>query len=386
MKIPAAVAAALWCCAAAHALEPAQVLEKVAPSLVLVRALGDDERLIRSGGGVVVGRGQVVTNCHLLAKAKSVQVGHQEVIYPATLQHADVGRDLCQLNSPKLPAPAVLLSSVQAVRLSQRVYAVAPARGTEPVLSEGVISVLREYRGMPIIQTTAKVSEEVSGIGLFDSDGKLVGITTILVKDAPGNYAIAADAIRELPQRAKEELDLRAAAVAAGKPVSRPREFAQEWAARVALLEKPQGDITLSQALAILLDISATEDVELLQEHEKSVSSRQWSSAYAIGTDAEGRLIWAGAYAWSRPEYAAETALQHCAKEHDDICKVVFVNGNFRLAELIALAKTLGQVSIANVRQAYLTSLTRFPVETQVGRTSGSQLGQFAYAYTSIRD
>jgi hypothetical protein len=372
----------------AQALEPAQIREKTAPSMVVVRALGDDERLIRTGGGVVIARGQVVTNCHVLAKAKSVQVRHQDVIYFATLQHADVERDLCQLSAPKLPAPAVALGGVQTVRLGQRVYALGFTQAIELSLSEGSVSVLREYLGMPVIQISAAATQGVNWAALFNSDGRLIGITTALVKEPPeAHSAVAADAIAEIPRRAQEALERQAAVAAQGAAIDlrRPSPYAAEWARRIALIEKSQAELSLSSATAILLDISAPAELELLQDHEKNVKSRYWSNAYAMGTDTEGTPIWGGAYAWARPEYAAEVALVYCARASGDSCKVIMTNGDFRLADFVELAKTLVQHSVSNVRQAYLQSLAIFPIETQVGRTSGSHLGQFAYAYTSIR-
>jgi hypothetical protein len=181
----------------------------------MVRALGEDERLIRAGGGVVVAPANVVTNCHLLAKAKSLQVRYREIIYPATLRHADVGRDLCQLEVPLLPAQAARIAGIDAVRMRQPVTAVAFA-GAAVSVTEGIVNELRQYNDNFVIRTSATVSQGVSGAGLFDAGGRLIGITTILVKDAPAeNFAITAEAIAEIPRRSAEALERRAAAPAA---------------------------------------------------------------------------------------------------------------------------------------------------------------------------
>jgi hypothetical protein len=197
----------------AHAQTPAGPGARAALSVVMVRALGDDERLLRSGSGVVTAAGQVVTNCHVLARAKSLQTKYQDIIYPASLRHADVERDLCMLNVPRLPAPAARIGGIQTVRLGQPVYAVSG--GADAAVSEGTVSGLREYNGIGVIQTLARVSQGVSGVGLFDAEGRLLGITTILVKETgETNFAITADAVAQIGSRAQDALAKRSAAPA----------------------------------------------------------------------------------------------------------------------------------------------------------------------------
>jgi S1-C subfamily serine protease len=48
-----------------------------------------------------------------------------------------------------------------------------------------------------MIQTTAPISPGSSGGGLFDAQGSLVGITTMVRRDSQNlNFAIAADSFR----------------------------------------------------------------------------------------------------------------------------------------------------------------------------------------------
>jgi hypothetical protein len=370
-------------CGAAHALEPQQLREKTSPSIVLVRALDKDEKPMRTGSGVVIGRGQVVTSCHVLAKAKGVQVKHQDIIYAATLQYADVERDLCQLSAPKLPAPAVTLSGVEAVRLNQRVYAAGFALAAEPVLSEGVVAVLREYHGMPIIQTSTTVAENAGGAALFDGDARLIGITTILVTDTPGNFAIAADAIREIPQRAQGAREREEGTARSARP------YEAEWVPRIAMLENAQGELTLSRALAILLDIKDSGEINLLAEHEAEIKRMEWSSAYALGSDRKGNLVWGGGYRLSVPDWASDTALEYCARADGDLCKVVMVNGEFLEKNFIGVAKQLVRQNIATVRRSFLQSLTKRPSENRTAGAGGSRPNPnsgTAVGFASIRN
>jgi hypothetical protein len=205
----------------AHALGPTEVFEKVSASVWTVRALDDAERPFSQGSAVVIGPGRLVTNCHVLVKAVSVQVRRENVTYDAKLEHADPGRDLCILQVAKFEAPAVEFARMDALKVGQRVFAVGTPRGMESTLSEGLISGLRTVFENPrlekvsseVIQTTAPISPGSSGGGLFDDNGRLVGITSLVRLNAQNiNYALPADWIAAVPERAQALLARREAA------------------------------------------------------------------------------------------------------------------------------------------------------------------------------
>jgi hypothetical protein len=197
-----------------QALEPTQLFEKVSPSVWIVRALDASERPFGQGSAVVIGPGTLITNCHVLAKAASVQVRRDNVTFEAKLEHADAGRDLCQLKVSRFDAPAVEIAQMSALKVGQRVYAIGNPRAMEATLSEGLISGLRTVFDNPhlnvsseVIQTTAPISPGSSGGGLFDQDGRLIGITTLIRRDAQNiNIALPADWIAEVPARAQAAL------------------------------------------------------------------------------------------------------------------------------------------------------------------------------------
>jgi S1-C subfamily serine protease len=209
----------------AMALQPTEVFEKVSPSVWVVRALDASERPFGQGSAVVIGPGRLITNCHVLAKAVSVQVRRDNVTYEARLEHADAGRDLCLLQVARFDAPAVEMAKVDELKVGQRVYAIGNPQGMEATLSEGLISGLRtvfenphlEKASSEVIQTTAPISPGSSGGGLFDDQGRLVGITTLIRRDAQNiNIALPADWIALVPERAQAALAKRNAPRTAG--------------------------------------------------------------------------------------------------------------------------------------------------------------------------
>jgi S1-C subfamily serine protease len=61
------------------------------------------------------------------------------------------------------------------------------------------VSALRNVRGQRYVQTDAAISKGSSGGGLFDRDGRLVGITTFTVDDAQNlNFAIPVERVMEV--------------------------------------------------------------------------------------------------------------------------------------------------------------------------------------------
>jgi len=199
-------------CAHAYALSPSEVFEKVAPSVWAVRGLDASQKPFSYGSGVVFAPGKLITNCHVLAKARSIQVYRAGSGRAAKLEHADAERDLCILAVAGLDSPPVAIVRLPELKIGQRVYAVGNPEKLDLTLSEGLISGLRsEIPVLPPIQTSAPISPGSSGGGLFDERGRLIGITTLMVLGRARiaqnlNFATPAEWIGEVPERAATQL------------------------------------------------------------------------------------------------------------------------------------------------------------------------------------
>jgi serine protease Do len=188
---------------AAHALSPEELFTRVSPSVYFVYGADSNERRLTQGSGVVIAPQRVITNCHVVRDASFVFVRKENVIYLSKVEHRDPKRDLCQLQVPNLAAPAVTLGNSRDLKVGQKVYALGNPKGLEVTLSDGLVSALRGPDGVdPIIQTTAPISPGSSGGGLFDGEGRLVGITTLQRPDGQNlNFALPAEWVAELPER-----------------------------------------------------------------------------------------------------------------------------------------------------------------------------------------
>ncbi|OGB88492.1 MAG: hypothetical protein A3G35_05875 [candidate division NC10 bacterium RIFCSPLOWO2_12_FULL_66_18] len=203
-------------------LTPEKLFQRVSPSVFVVEGLRPDGRVLSQGSGVVVARGLVVTNRHVVERAARIRLRRESRTWTTSLAYIDPEHDLVQLRVSGLTAPAVPIRSSTTLQIGERVYAIGAPEGLELTLSEGLISSLRPYGKVQLIQTTAPISAGSSGGGLFDSQGRLVGLTTFRVKEGQNlNFAIPGEWIAALPIRP------------AGPPVAGgevpPREDAVTW-------------------------------------------------------------------------------------------------------------------------------------------------------------
>lgn len=186
----------------AHARTPQQIFETAAPSIVVVEVLSAQGKLEGNGSGVVIAPGEIITNCHVAKSGKILRVKHAKSRYAARLRYVDADRDLCQLSTPGLSAPSAQLGEVKNIKTGARVVAIGAPRGLELTISEGLVSALRDFGGVKIIQTTAPISPGSSGGGLFDEAGRLIGITTFYLAEGQNlNFALPVDWIGELANR-----------------------------------------------------------------------------------------------------------------------------------------------------------------------------------------
>lgn len=187
----------------AQAGEAERVFERVRSSVVTITTFDERTQPDSEGSGVVIAAGQVVTNCHVVQEAVTIRVRSDNKEWPATLSLSDAQRDLCHLAVPGLTLAAVIIRGYSDIQIGEPVFAVGNPLGFGLSVSSGLVSALNQAREEPAIFTSAPVSPGSSGGGLFDAEGRLLGITTLaFVRGAQNmNVAVPADWIAELPKR-----------------------------------------------------------------------------------------------------------------------------------------------------------------------------------------
>jgi S1-C subfamily serine protease len=173
----------------------AKAYEVIRPSVVRVRGLGPDkkggedtEKSVGSGV-VIVDKGIILTNLHVVVDAKRVQVVFADGLESdATIIGVRPEHDLAVLQAQTIPDDlfAATMRSTADLALGDQVIAVGFPFGIGPSVTAGVVSGLRrEFRSPEgkrvltnLIQFDAAVNPGSSGGPLVTTSGEVVGIVT----------------------------------------------------------------------------------------------------------------------------------------------------------------------------------------------------------------
>jgi serine protease Do len=236
LTVPLAVALALGAPASLLAQAPASpapsltelsrslqdLAARVSPSVVQIfvtgyavpedRPAGAEPVLERSSGsGVIVDPdGYIVTNAHVVAHARRIEV---ELPFEATggaqgqsilrrrgrvvgaqVVAADPETDLAVLRVEARGLPALPFGDSEALRSGQIVLAFGSPLGLESSVTMGVVSAVARQLApedpMIYIQTDAPINPGNSGGALVDTEGRLVGINTLIYSQGGGSEGI----------------------------------------------------------------------------------------------------------------------------------------------------------------------------------------------------
>jgi serine protease Do len=187
-----------------HAYDRAKLLESFFSS-VMVRGYKDDGGLAY-GSGVIVGKNKVLTNCHTFRHTRQAWVSRGEDSYQIKSVQVNRWHDLCLLQTEDMDIKPVRLGSAESMKKGQQVISIGHSSGVAtPLTSNGAVKSLFEMDNGKIIRTTARFALGASGSGLFDTEGRLIGINTF--KTGGRNayfYALPIEWLAELETREHE--------------------------------------------------------------------------------------------------------------------------------------------------------------------------------------
>jgi serine protease Do len=184
------------------------------------------------GSGVVVAENEVVTNCHVTRQAVRIEVAKGALVYPVFGQKADMDKDLCLLRTAPMPLRIAPLREAASVRAGEKSFYYGYSGGIEAFFAPGRIATTHPHDGGAVLETSSGFALGGSGGGLFDTEGRLLGITTFLASGHAGGYfAMPAELVRRV--RKLPETDV---GPVTGLAVWERPDPAQPWFLRVARL------------------------------------------------------------------------------------------------------------------------------------------------------
>jgi serine protease Do len=166
--------------------------------------------LRRTGGsGIILDpNGYIVTNSHVIEGARRVQVmlprptpaAGSSIVRPrgvaldAKILGVDDETDLAVLKIDEKNLPALTLGDSDALRQGQLVFAFGSPLGLENSVSMGIVSAVGRQLElddpMVYIQTDAPINPGNSGGPLVDTEGRLVGVNTLILSQGGGNEGL----------------------------------------------------------------------------------------------------------------------------------------------------------------------------------------------------
>ena len=163
-------------------LTPAQIARAAIPSIVLIRTPSG------LGSGFFAGPGgKIVTNFHVIRGSTEAvvvtadKVEHKDVEVIAV----DRARDLAVLRIGARGQRPLPLGDAKAAGVGERVVAIGNPLGFGDTISDGLLSGVRDFGGISILQISAPISSGSSGGPVLNDRGEVIGVSTFVVSQGP---------------------------------------------------------------------------------------------------------------------------------------------------------------------------------------------------------
>lgn len=169
-----------------HAAPNNELIFKLKASVVKVHVT------TKSGGhgvgtGVVVAKDLIATNCHVIANATGVKITKFGDSFAPDAMKADWKHDLCILRFQYLDLKPVEIGDSDNLKYEQAIFSIGfPGGPPKPQATFGKIKALYPLDDSKVVRTDASFIMGASGSPVFDSDGKLIAISTF---KSPGRGA-----------------------------------------------------------------------------------------------------------------------------------------------------------------------------------------------------
>lgn len=158
-------------------------LARLASSIVMICVHDEEDEVIGSGSGIMIGRkGYILTNHHVTCRGRnySVRIEGDDTVYRTDdLIKYHTINDLAVIRIDKELTPLPIYTGSQKLVRGQKVAAIGSPLGLFNSVSDGIISGFRKVNDVEMIQFTAPISHGSSGGAVLNMYGEVIGIATL---------------------------------------------------------------------------------------------------------------------------------------------------------------------------------------------------------------
>lgn len=212
------LAVSIFAASEARAMAPREIYQKSGAAVVLILCSDDGKSGSGGTGSIVTKDGKVITNAHVVINQNGTPYAKTYVFlkpekitgdnaqdlktrYTATVKAFSPANELdlavLQIDNPQGDLPTAQFGDPNDVNVGDPVVAVGhPEQGGLWTLTTGTISTMIQnfdrIKGKHVFQTEASFNRGNSGGPLFNEDGNIVGINTMIARKAADGLAITA--------------------------------------------------------------------------------------------------------------------------------------------------------------------------------------------------
>ncbi|HMD76560.1 MAG TPA: serine protease [Terracidiphilus sp.] len=168
-------------------LTPDALFKKDSPSVFIVEAVDSHGEVLFQQSGVAISPHAIASTKTILGTFANLSPSNHKAVARYRLRQGyrtwsvervfvDSQRDISTFESADLDAQPPQTVKFTAITVGERIYAVSFPKEQEETLTEGTVSGLDSADGAMPIHTTISLAAESAGGGVFDANGKLLGL------------------------------------------------------------------------------------------------------------------------------------------------------------------------------------------------------------------
>jgi tetratricopeptide (TPR) repeat protein len=246
----------------AQQLDATKIYSQYSKSVMLIFMKSADSKIVSQGTGFLVPGGKIITNKHVIVDGTPlIDLGGVRI--PATVESTDDLNDLAVLTVAAEIAAEPLVLSDKTPPPGSNVFAIGNPRGLEKSISTGVLSGVRTVGKRELLQITTPVSHGSSGGPVFDTSGKVIGVTVSSIEEGQNlNFAVPASAVIKLLRGQSLQTTDVSTLVEVAQSLVEKRNALQYSDEADSPFQKNQREIT--SALSAAIEHAGNDDVPLL--------------------------------------------------------------------------------------------------------------------------